>query len=204
MTATKEFNLTDFKGNNYKGSNIRDFCRKQGLNYTSMIKLVKGDAKTSQGFYRTDNYHIIPNYIIVNIRTKEVFKTNSIYNWCKENQPQLLSKGTGCNRLHKVLKGITTICDKEWWVCEEKNWQGYIEINTKSIVNSMVYTVTNNVGEIYEINNTVNFCKESNLNLNSFYNMLRGNIATSEGYVLLKRESIFKNANIDGTRIQIL
>lgn len=172
LSDIKPYDLTDKNGIRYRGSNIKTFCNKMNLGHSGICRVVKGDFKSSQGFTKTENYTKEKLFIVVNLETNEIFKTNNLNKWCEENAPHLrLKKG---NALNNVVAKRTATTSKKWWACKEEDWTGEVVFSSDSPRIERHYQVIDDDGNIYNVVNVASFCKTHKIDSGYFYGLLRG------------------------------
>ncbi len=187
----KYFDLTDNNGIRHKGYNIRDFCRKNGLERSCIQDLISGKLYTSQGFVNTINYgankprrqtKIDQNYIIVDTESDTVYKTDSLLLWCRENQPNLICHTN--TLLALIIRGKSKLALNRWWVCKEKDWISIENFKLKYPDLHKIHKVVDTQGNMYTFNNIKEFCKQNGIESSSFYRLLKGERKSCKGYKL--------------------
>lgn len=196
LKQTNYYELTDFNGITYKGWAVMDFCEEKNLDYTSILKLLRGVSKTSQGYYIKDKGFYPRKILIFNLETEDKFETFDLNKWCKDNLPKAIVKTTKSNYLVKVLNKKWAIYDNKYWVCYEDEYKGYIDIDLSKVSNFFVYEVKYK-NEIFEFDNVSDFIIEKSLNKGYFYSMLKGNFKQCSGYSLVSKKCKYKSIKND-------
>lgn len=190
INSMKDYELIDFEGNEYKGINVRDFCRKYDLSYTGIKNVVAGKSKTSQGYYTKSSGYKPQKILIFNTETDEIFETYILQDWCREHLPQSLISNGKSSYLAKVLTGSITMYDKKWWVCYEDQYDGTIGIDSSILRNKFKYTISDGIN-LLTFKDVSKFCRENNCNRKTFKKLLNKNIDKYKGYTLIKKELRF-------------
>lgn len=132
-----EYHIIDSSGNEYKGNNILKFTKERGLYYKSLLRLIKNEISYSQGFCNIQDKdkikEISKEIVIVNIKTKEVFYTYNLNNWCKENAPELYNPKGRFSYLMNVINKKNNLVFKTWWACHKREWTGEIPTAIKIV-----------------------------------------------------------------------
>lgn len=185
IDAGVEFDITDNYGNRYQGKNISEFCRAMGVEFSGINSLVNGVLKTSQGFQNTSNF-IKKCFIIVNLETEEVYKTDNLNRWCRENQPELCRQ-KGTNLLNDIIRGRAKSALKKWWVCKEEDWKGmkFLYLNDPRY---KIYKLVDEDGNIHYIEKVTHFCSLYNILPSSFYHLVNKKIKKCRNFKLYPNE----------------
>lgn len=179
----KTYELIDFKGDCYKIFNLKEFCRKQKLNYGAMLNMVSGLWPASQGFglKGTDLSKIKdPNlsWRVKNVETGEVseIKRGQITKWSKE-------RGLNSSAIESVIYGGAKI--SQGWKLETTT-----ENNTSRKLQGI--KLVNENGESVEIDSIYKFCKDNGFDRQSFYRVIKGEDLSAHGWRLPCSDEEFK------------
>ncbi|MFM9826088.1 GIY-YIG nuclease family protein [Flavobacterium sp.] len=199
---SKEYDLVDSFGNEFRINNLSQFCHNNNLNYSAMLNMVSGINTSSNGFALkgTDIKLIInPNeqWEVENIKDGKIYliKRGEIDNFCSSHHLRkrlLLSVLRGQVDVSMDFKLKNTILSKQ-----QKN-------------NGLIYKdieLENPNGEIVIINSIYKYCKENPpLDRKGFYDLINGKTAEYRGWKLPLEKRIEKKRKIEnlGKRIQVL
>ena len=170
------YDVMNNEGERFKGEDARLFCENKNLNYWNFIRLLKKERNVYLEYVLTENYK---NYIIVNIQTNEVFKTNNLNKWCKENAPELFFK-SGSNYLNLIMRGVINHCKGKWWCCFEEDWTGEVKKNTVSKLEPCSLIDCNN--ELHVVYSRAKFLNKHSLSKTQFYRLLSGKRKEYKGF----------------------
>lgn len=180
------YDFTDLESNRFTGDSLEQFCEDKQLNYVNMQRLRDNKIdRSKEGYRNTEKVLKLDRIVIVNTETEEIYKTYDLILWCKKHIPTQSSKSRKPTLL-KVLTGDIILSDKKWWCCYEKEYKGYVELRDKKPRTDKIHSIVDKYDNEHIFTSPYTFCRENNLNVGNFYNMLNGKTKQHRGFKLKK------------------